>query len=807
MTNVATQVAEFIVASVPGGERRLAHVSDAELLANTRRLVGRSNQVFAELLVHLAEVETRGLHRRRACASLYTYCIYELHFSEDAAARRAGAAKLIKKFPALFDAIAGGELHLTGILMLGPHLTPENHVDVLARARFRTKKELAKLVRELCPLPLVPDLIEPLAPAPRPLRNPTWLELVESHAPRIRDLPPGKHPRDWAKGGDASALAQVDGSATSSASHSPALARVVGSATPSASHSPALDGSATSSASQSPALDGSATSSASQSPALARVDSSATPSASHSPELDGSATSSASHSPALARVDSSATPSESHSPALARGDGSATSSASHSPALDGSATSSASQSPALDGSATSSASHSPALARVDSSATPSASHSPALDGSATSSASHSPALARVDAPATSSAYPSPALARGDAPATSSAYPSPALDGSATSSASHSPALARVDSSATSSASQSPALARGDGSATSSASQSPALARGDGSATSSASQSPALDGSATSSAYPSPALARVDTSQSTRPGPALAPVDTSEAALTLAGERELPSRRVRENLAPLTGPQQYHVQLTASEEHVALIERAKSLLARSQPGITLGELHLLGMRLLVEQLEKRSLGARPSCDDPPETARVESEPVQADAAAAGPKRAARVAAAEAVAHAERDTGSERADLSVFARPPTSGNTERRRDLPVRVKRLVNERDGARCTFVDDDGTRCAETRFLEFHHLRAFAHGGDNSAQNLTLHCRSHNALAAEDDFGCERIAQYRDSGRHERRSQVDALQRSSERPILTLDHERRRERALPSTKQRARKSSPADSDS
>ncbi len=89
-----------------------------------------------------------SLHRTRACASLYTYCIYELRFSEDAAARRAGAAKLVKRFPLLLGAIAKGELHLTGLLMLGPHLTPENLGEVLGRAKFRTKKELGKLVRE-----------------------------------------------------------------------------------------------------------------------------------------------------------------------------------------------------------------------------------------------------------------------------------------------------------------------------------------------------------------------------------------------------------------------------------------------------------------------------------------------------------------------------------------------------------------------------------------------------------------------------------------------------------------------------------
>ena len=55
---------------VPGGSQSLSHLSDSELLESTRRLVGRSNQLFAALLVHLAEVETRGLHRTRSCASL-----------------------------------------------------------------------------------------------------------------------------------------------------------------------------------------------------------------------------------------------------------------------------------------------------------------------------------------------------------------------------------------------------------------------------------------------------------------------------------------------------------------------------------------------------------------------------------------------------------------------------------------------------------------------------------------------------------------------------------------------------------------
>jgi hypothetical protein len=49
------------------GELAISSLSDPELLANTRALIGRSNQVLAALLAHLGEVEARGLHRTRAC--------------------------------------------------------------------------------------------------------------------------------------------------------------------------------------------------------------------------------------------------------------------------------------------------------------------------------------------------------------------------------------------------------------------------------------------------------------------------------------------------------------------------------------------------------------------------------------------------------------------------------------------------------------------------------------------------------------------------------------------------------------------
>jgi hypothetical protein len=180
-----------------------SELSDPELLNATRRLVGRSNELLAALLVHLGEVEARGAHRTRACSSLYAYCIYELRLSEDEAFRRVAAARLVRRFPTLRDAIAAGELHLTGLLMLGPHLTEENLSEVLARAKHRTKKEISGLVRQLDPLPDVPARIEPLGPALARLipPAPTWSEFARALNP-VRELTPGDRPRDWVESAD-----------------------------------------------------------------------------------------------------------------------------------------------------------------------------------------------------------------------------------------------------------------------------------------------------------------------------------------------------------------------------------------------------------------------------------------------------------------------------------------------------------------------------------------------------------------------------------------------------------------------------
>jgi predicted transcriptional regulator len=79
----------------------------------------------------------------------------------------------------------------------------------------------------------------------------------------------------------------------------------------------------------------------------------------------------------------------------------------------------------------------------------------------------------------------------------------------------------------------------------------------------------------------------------------------------------------------------------------------------------------------------------------------------------------------------------------------------RHIPAAVKRVVSARDADRCTFVNAAGKRCSERAGLEFHHDKPFALGGDRSAANIRLLCKTHNAFLAEATYGTRVMDRHR----------------------------------------------------
>jgi 5-methylcytosine-specific restriction endonuclease McrA len=165
---------------------------------------------------------------------------------------------------------------------------------------------------------------------------------------------------------------------------------------------------------------------------------------------------------------------------------------------------------------------------------------------------------------------------------------------------------------------------------------------------------------------------------------------------------------------------YKVQLTASAELKAKLERACDLMRHRNPSGDLAVVMDAAMDLLLAKLEKERLG--------------------------------KVKAPRAP-----------------TKPRAGSGTLRARPIPAGVRRAVFERDGEQCTFVDDSGERCPQRGHLELDHVQARALGGTNAAPNLRVRCRAHNRLAAEEVFGKAHVAE-----------RIDFRQRKSRAVAATL---------------------------
>jgi 5-methylcytosine-specific restriction endonuclease McrA len=147
-------------------ETRLHTVPDDELLRRLGELVSQSRRVEADLVAHIGEVDARGLYARQAFPSMFAYCTEALHLSEAEAYRRITVARASRKHALLLPMLRDGRLHLSGIALLAPLLTPENREALIERATHRSKREIEKLVAELQPRPDAPSVMRKL-PEPR----------------------------------------------------------------------------------------------------------------------------------------------------------------------------------------------------------------------------------------------------------------------------------------------------------------------------------------------------------------------------------------------------------------------------------------------------------------------------------------------------------------------------------------------------------------------------------------------------------------------------------------------------------------
>lgn len=167
----------------------VADLTDAELESRLKRLAGIERKALVLLLGHLGEFDKRRIHAERGHQSLFAYCLSVLGYSEQAAYKRIQASRAARDHPVVLERLANGELTLTAVVILAPHLRADNIAALLDAARGRRTREIEALVARLAPRPDSNDLLRAI---PATLENATPTEILRF--PVISSLPETARP-------------------------------------------------------------------------------------------------------------------------------------------------------------------------------------------------------------------------------------------------------------------------------------------------------------------------------------------------------------------------------------------------------------------------------------------------------------------------------------------------------------------------------------------------------------------------------------------------------------------------------------
>jgi hypothetical protein len=160
-------------------------LSDAQLVAEVKRLIGCERGAIARLIVHVAEMDDREIHLAAGFPSLYAYCVKELQLSEYEAYSRIEVARAARSFPLIFRMLEERALTLTTVQLLARKLTAENHDALLSAAAGRSKREVQELLARFFPQPDAPAAVRKV-PSPEAMPTPASIE-----PPVLIDLPVG----------------------------------------------------------------------------------------------------------------------------------------------------------------------------------------------------------------------------------------------------------------------------------------------------------------------------------------------------------------------------------------------------------------------------------------------------------------------------------------------------------------------------------------------------------------------------------------------------------------------------------------
>ena len=140
-------------------------LSDERLLAEIDRFAQAERERFPFFLACLGEADRRRLPEKLGYSSTFDYCVRRLRLGEGEAYRRIHAARAARSRPELLSSLAGGELSLSAVSMIAPHVRRADAPEIIARAEGKSTREIEEMLAPLRPEPEKRDRIRAIAVA------------------------------------------------------------------------------------------------------------------------------------------------------------------------------------------------------------------------------------------------------------------------------------------------------------------------------------------------------------------------------------------------------------------------------------------------------------------------------------------------------------------------------------------------------------------------------------------------------------------------------------------------------------------
>jgi len=142
----------------------LTHLSDQQLMINTKALVKDESALLLKILHHIKEIDRRRLYSDYKQPGLLELVMTELGYPRDQALRRIQAMRMMRENPIVEEKIESGELNLTNIGIIqtffshekkeGNALTAQEKKAVIEQVSGKSTREAQRIVFSMSSTPI-----------------------------------------------------------------------------------------------------------------------------------------------------------------------------------------------------------------------------------------------------------------------------------------------------------------------------------------------------------------------------------------------------------------------------------------------------------------------------------------------------------------------------------------------------------------------------------------------------------------------------------------------------------------------------